>query len=126
VDIINNCLNSIFPAFNSLNQEFSPNSYLIDNFSNCFSFYLASYKNTNVKTAYCNKLKKVYKESSNNQNIIFIISNANVRNNVTTLVLHIWKKHEIITKTVYHIINISSTEAKLFVIRCGICWILQI
>ena len=62
----NNHLNGIFPAFDSLNQEFSSGSCLINNFPDCFSFYLASCKDTDPKTTYYNKLKKLYKKSSNN------------------------------------------------------------
>jgi len=68
----NNCLNGTFLAFDSLNQEFSPGSHLIDNFPNHFSFHLASCKDANAKTAHCNKLKKLYKESSNNQNTYYL------------------------------------------------------
>ena len=80
---INNCLNGTFLAFDSLNQEFSPGSCLIDNFPNHFSFHLASCKDADAKTAHCNKLKKLYKKSSNNQNTILIISNMSVKNNIT-------------------------------------------
>ena len=34
---------------------------------------------------------------------------------------HIQREYEIITKTVYQIINVLSTKAEIFAIRCGIC-----
>jgi len=33
----NNHLNKLFPSFNSLNKEISPNIYLVDTFSNLYS-----------------------------------------------------------------------------------------
>ena len=122
----NDCLNSIFPAFNSLNHKFSPGSCLIDNFPDYFSFYLASCKNANIKTTYCNELKKLYKKLSNNQNTILIISDISIINNITTSVSHIQREYEIITKTIHHTINVLFIEAELFVIRYGIYQVLQI
>jgi len=58
--------------------------------------------------------------------MVLIISDASVKNNVTTSVLHIHRGQEIITKTVYHTMNIASTEAELFAIRCGINDVTQI
>ena len=70
---INNYLNGIFLAFDSLNQELSPGFCLIDTFPNHFSFYLANCKNTDTKITHQNKLKNIYKSSSNNQDTILII-----------------------------------------------------
>ena len=36
------------------------------------------------------------------------------------MALHIWREHALITKSTYYAMNISSTEAELFTIRCGI------
>ncbi len=51
-------------------------------------------------------------------NVIFI-TDASVKDNITTLVMHIHRKHNIISKTIHYAINITSTEAELFVIRCS-------
>jgi len=50
---------------------------------------------------------------------------VSVKNNITILVSHIQRNHEIIAKTIHNIINILSTEAKLFTIRCGISQVTQ-
>ena len=49
-----------------------------------------------------------------------IIFDASVKNNVATLVLYICRRQDIIAKTIYHAMNIMSTEAEPFVTRCGI------
>ena len=78
------------------------------------------------RTAHLNQLKNVYQRSSNSHDIIFIISDTSVKNNIVISVSYIQRKHNIIRKTVYYAMNILSTEAKLFIIRCGISQATQI
>jgi len=47
-------------------------------------------------------------------------TDASVKNNIATSVTHIQKEQALITKAIYHAMNISPTEAGLFAIRCGI------
>jgi len=79
-----------------------------------------NHKDTDAKTTYCNKLNKIYEEYLLNLNTILIISDASVKNKVATSILHVQKGQNIITKTVYHVINITSTEVELLSIRCRI------
>ena len=51
--------------------------------------------------------------------MLFVITDASVKDNITTLVMHIHRKYNIISKTIHYAINITSTEAELFVIRCS-------
>jgi len=44
---------------------------------------------------------------------------------IVTSVLHIYKEQDIISKTVHHTMNITSTKAELFTIRCSINCITQ-
>ena len=119
----NNWLNEIFPSFN---REHSPGFCLVDTFSGHFSFYSVNQKDANIKITHCNKFNSIYEDSLIDQNTIPIISDASVKNNVTTSVLYIHRGQDIITKTVYHLMNIMSTEAELFAIRCGINDVTQI
>jgi len=45
---------------------------------------------------------------------------AGIKNNVTTSISHTHIHNKPVTKTLHHVANIMSTEAKLFTIRCGI------
>ena len=45
---------------------------------------------------------------------------ASVKNNITTSIAYIHIYNKPITKTLYHTLNVTSTEAELFAIRCGI------
>ena len=83
-------------------------------------FYLADCKDTNATITHQNKLENIFESLSNNQYTVL-----SVKNRVTTSVLHIWKEYKIIVKTVHHIINVLSTEAELFAIRCNISWAFQ-
>ena len=51
---------------------------------------------------------------------MLIISDTSVKNNIATSVLHIRIEYKIIMKTIYYTMNIISTEAELFAIRCDI------
>jgi len=80
---------------------------------------IVKYKDAEVRAAHLNKLENVYQSSSNSSETIFIISDTSVKNNIATSVSHPQREHNI-RKTVHHAMNISSTEAKLFTIRCDI------
>jgi len=121
----NNHSNEIFPSFDSLSRELSPSFHLVDTFSDHFSFHSVNWKDINVKIAYHNKLNSIYEDSLTDQNIVLIISNASVKNNITTSVSHIYRRQDIIAKSVHYAINVTSTKAELFTIRCGINHVTQ-
>jgi len=122
----NNCLNGIFPSFNSLNSEFHPRSRLIDIFSSHFSFHKANYHNKETRTAHCNKLDNLVLNVSLKSNTIIVISDASIKNNITIFIVHIHSFSSFIKKMLYHAINITSTETELFAIRCRISQAVQI
>ena len=84
-----NYLNGIFPAFNSLINEFSPRTRLIDTFSSHFSFYHANYKSKESKAAYIYKLDKYMFYAFNNSKLVVIVSNASIKNNITISIMHV-------------------------------------
>ena len=68
-------------------------------------------KDAKARITHQDKLKNIYKDSSNSHNTMLIISNTNIKNNITTVVLHIQREYEIIIKTIHHTINIMFTRA---------------
>ena len=48
---------------------------------------------------------------------IIIISDASIKNNVATSILYICSSRNILAKTIYYAVNITSTKAELFTIR---------
>ena len=45
---------------------------------------------------------------------------TSIKNNITTSIIHIHVCNKPIIKTTHHVINITTTKAELFAIRCGI------
>jgi len=45
---------------------------------------------------------------------------VSIKNNVATSIAHIHTHHKLLIKTIYYAVNVTSTEAELFAIRCGI------
>jgi len=52
--------------------------------------------------------------------IALVISDTSIKNQVTTSMAHIHCQDKQVIKIIHHVINITTTEAELFVIRCGI------
>jgi len=116
----NNHLNGIFPTFNSLSNEFSSRTRLIDTFPSHFSFHHANCKNKESKAAYICKLDECVFHTSNNFKLVVIVSDASIKNNVAIFMAYIHLFLNPIKKMIYHVVNIMSTEAELFAIRYGI------
>jgi len=43
-----------------------------------------------------------------------------MRNNIAIFILHIYSHNKPIIKTIHHAVNVTTTKAELFTIRCGI------
>ena len=52
--------------------------------------------------------------------LAIVITDASIKNNIATSISHIHTANQLLIKTVYHASFITSTEAELFAIRCGI------
>ena len=114
----NNKLYGIFPAFSPLHPEFNLGSRITDKFSDCFSFNLAS-KDKNDKK-HLQQLNEMTLQSFSSPNSAIIVTDANIKNDIATSISHIHIHNHPLTKMVYHDAYVTSTEAKLFAIRCGI------
>ena len=122
----NNYLNGNFPVFDSLNSKFSLGSCLVDNFSSCFFFHRANYKNKESKVAHFHKLNDIVLNALFNSNSVIVVSDTSIKNNVAMSIIYIHLHLNPIKKTLYHAIGITSTVAELFAIRCGINQAIQI
>jgi len=113
----NNCLNKVYPFFNRLYKELLPGFCLVDNFPNHFLFHTVNWKNIKNMNAHIWLLNKLLEDYFLNLNIILVISDISIKNNITTSILYIYSNHNFLLKTTHHTVNITSTEAKIFVIR---------
>ena len=116
----NNRLNRVFSLFSHFSSEFSYRDRLTDIFSGYFSFYFTNRKYEEGRKAYIQKLNKLIFQVSANSKITVIISNISIKNQVTTSIAYIYIYDNPIIKTLYYVVNITSTKAELFTIRCGI------
>ena len=122
----NNCLNRVFLSFDFLNSKFSSELRLIDIFSSHFSFHKADHYNKENKAAYHYKLDDLVLNISSDSYTAIVVSNASIRNNITTLIACIHSFSSPIKKMLYHAVDITMIEEELFIIRCGINQAVQI
>jgi len=124
--ILINCLNGIFPSFDSLNCEFSPGSGLVDLFSSKFSFHQANCKDKRSKATHLCKLNNTVLNVLSSSNSAIVVSDTSIRNNIATFIAHIYSYTNHVKKTLYHAVGNTFYKAKLFAIRCGINQAVQI
>jgi len=115
IDIDNKC-NKFLLSFSLFDKECSPGKRLIDSFLDNISFHM---QKQDIKSYLCD-LDNVAISTSIDPHSIMVISDTSIRNNVATSISHIYLYNRLIIKTIHHMVNITSTEAKLFTIRCRV------
>ena len=108
--------NELIPSFSSFNKKFRPGNHLINSFSNRFSFHLYS---SNIKK-HMEELNNATLRTLSNTSSSIIIFNTSIKNHVTMSISHIYLHNRSIIKTIYRVVNITTTKAELFTIWCGI------
>ena len=107
----------IFLSFTPLHQEFTPGHHISDKFSDCFSFNLVDKKEKdNIRTQELDNL--VLQNSLPSSTLI--VTDASIKDNITISVVHVHQANSLLIKTVHHAVFITSSEAELFAMRCGI------
>jgi len=114
---MDNIFNEVFVSFDI---EFSPGSYLIDACSSHFLFHPHIKHEDNSLKYYANQLNDITIMALVNHLHTLIILNMGIKNNVATSITHIHVYIKSIIKMIHYAVNITSTEAKLFAIRCSI------
>jgi len=115
-----NHFNKVLLSFDLINPKFFPSNKIIDTHANHFSFHLFNkHISHNIKSR-IQELNKIAFESLNILSSALVVTDASIKNNVAMSITHIHIHDKPITKTLYYALNITSTEAKLFSIRCGI------
>jgi len=66
------------------------------------------------------QLDEMTLQSSSSPNSAIIIIDASVKNDIAISISHIYILNHPLIKTVHHAAYVTSTEAELFAIRCGI------
>ena len=107
-------------------KELSSGFQLVDNFSNHFYFYSVTCKNKEIKDVYIHNLDKILKDSLSDPKTVIVISDTSIKKNVATSVSHICSGYNILAKTIYHTVNVTSIKVELFAIRCDINQAVQV
>ena len=111
IDVNNKC-NKNFLSFSFFNEEFKLENHLVNIFPDCFSFYSCF---SNIKK-HIKNLNEIAFRASFDPFSTIIMSDANIKNQVTTSISHIHSFNKPIVKTLYKAINITTAEAKFFAI----------
>ena len=117
---IDNRFNKVFSSFNPLNPEFELGNRIIYYFSNHFSFHLFNKSNYHLFKNHIQQLNNLAIESFNTPSNTLIVTDASVKNNIAMSIAHIHIYNKPVVKTLHHTVNIMSSEAKFFIIRCSI------
>jgi len=116
----NSCLNGIFLSFDFLNKEFYLGNRSVDFFFNCFSFHKDNHSSEERKSHYCSLLDNIMLNTLSDPSKVIIVSDISIKNNVATSIAHVHSFSNPLKKTFHHAISVTSTEVKLFTIRCRI------
>ena len=65
-------------------------------------------------------LDEMVLESSLSSSVAIIATDVSIKNNVAISIVHIHTHDKPLIKTIHHAVNVTSTKAELFTIRCGI------
>jgi len=69
---------------------------------------------------YIHQLDSIVIEASSSQSIAIVASDTSIKNDITTSISHTHISNQPLIKTLYHTAFVTSTEAKMFTIRCSI------
>ena len=114
----NNKLYGVSPSFSPFNPEFNPGSRITDIFPNQISFNLAN--KAKNKSSRSQQLDDMTIQSSLSPHTAIVVSNTSIKNDIATSVSYIHICDQSLVKMVHHMAFVTSTEAELFAIRCGI------
>ena len=110
----------IFLSFSPFNLEFSPGFCITDNFSDCFSFNLVNEKEKEKDRICTQELDKIVLHTSSSLHTALVVTDASIKNDIVIFILYVYIANYSLTKTVHHVVFVTSMEAELFAIRCSI------
>ena len=117
---MDNNFNKVFSSFFSFHCEFSSRNRLIDIFPNHFSFHLLNRKSDDDIKSHLHKLNNIIFQILLDPHSVVIVLDASIKNHVVTSISYVHSHDSPVIKTIHYVVNVLSTEAKLFVIRCSI------
>jgi len=113
-----NKFNESLLSFIPLHSEFSPELRIIDNSLDCISFNVHNKEKDNKHRTH--QLDKLALEFSLSPFTTIIASDASIKNDVATSILHTYTYNKPIIKMIHHVVHVTSTKVELFAIICSI------
>ena len=110
----------IFPSFSPIDLEFSPGNCIVDTFSDRYSFNLVNKKADKPNNLRSQELDEMVLRLSSNSQAALIVMDASIKNDIATSISHIHSHNQPLVKMVHHASFVTTMEAELFAIRCGI------
>ena len=120
IGFLTNCQRSLTKGFIVNSNTKSYGIFLSFSLSNHFYFNLVNKKEKNQSKIQSQELNDMVLCYSSDPHAAIVIMDASIKNNIATFILHIHSANHLLTKTVHHASFVTSTEAELFAIRCGI------
>jgi len=117
---IDNRFNEVFPSFSFFNYKFSSGNRLKDIFSKHFLFHFLNKKCDSSIKSHLHKLKEITLQASSDLLTVIVVLDASIKKHIVTSIAYIHVHGSPVVKTIHHAVNITSTEAELFIIRCCI------
>ena len=111
-----------FFSFSPFNPEFLPGNRLIDIFPNHFSFHISNRSNSQDIKCHLRHLDNITIQASSDSHSVVVVSDASIKNQITTSISHIHSYNKPVIKTKHHAIRVTSMKVKLFAIKYGIIW----
>ena len=97
-----------------------PDQCLIDIFTKQSLFYILKNQSNNNFNAHLQSLNNITLTSSLDSLIALVVADASIKNHIATSIAHIHIQNKQVIKTIHHTVNITTTKAELFSVRCGI------
>ena len=110
----------IFPSFSPLDPEFTLGQRIIDNFPDRFSFNLVNKTEKEKNNYRAQELDEMVLRNSSIPNTTLVITDASIKYDIAMFITHIHSTNRPLIKTIHHASFVTSLEAELFTIRCGI------
>ena len=103
-----------------MTSELTPGQRIIDIFSDCFSFNLVDKSKKEKNNCRAQELDEMALQNSSIPNTALVITDASIKKDIAMSVSHIHSTDRPLIKTIHHASFVTSSEAELFTIRCGI------
>ena len=112
--------NEVFPVFDPLNKEFFSGSRIINLFSNHFLFHPFKKGSDETFKAQLHLLNDLMISFLLDSSYTLVVTDISIKNNVTISIAYIYICDKAVTKMIHYTVNVLTTKAKLFAIKCNI------